>query len=59
MTINNFENHGVDRGVELMLRRRKEKDQPKLDVQKFNFFKLFSFLKRDFQIKIELSVKKK
>lgn len=59
MTINNFGNHGIDRGVELMLRRRKEKGQPKLDVEKFNFSKLFSFLKRDFEIKIELSVKNK
>lgn len=58
MTINNFENHGINRGVELMLRRRKEKDQLELNVKKFNFLKIFSFLKRDFTIKIELSVNK-
>lgn len=57
--INNSESHDINRGVELMLRRRKEKNQPEKNVEEFNFFKVFSFLKRDFSIKIELSVNKK
>lgn len=59
MSINNNENHNINRGVEIMLRRRKEKDQPKLDENKFNFLKTFSFFNREIYFKIELKIIKK
>ena len=59
MVINNSRDYDINRGTELMLRRRKVKNQPEKNVEKFNFLKVFSFLAREFSFKIELTVNKK
>jgi hypothetical protein len=58
-SINKNEDHGMNRGVELMLRRRREQDQPEVESKKFNFEKTFSLLNREIDFKIEFSVRKK
>lgn len=52
--INNSDNHQINRGIELMLRRRKKETNSELDKKVFNFEKLFSFFRREFLIKIEI-----
>lgn len=52
--INNSDNHQINRGIELMLRRRKKETDSELDKKVFNFEKLFSFFQREFLIKIEI-----
>ena len=50
-TINNAESPRVNRGVELLLRKRREKDEePKKDD--FWFSNRFSLLKREFTVQI-------
>jgi len=57
--LNKNEGHDMNRGVELMLRRRRELDQPELESKKFNFGKTFSLFSREIDFKIEFSIKKK
>jgi hypothetical protein len=57
--INNCNDQEINRGIELMLRRRKKEIQPELNKKMFDFEKLFSFFQREFLLKIELSEKKK
>jgi hypothetical protein len=57
--LNKNENHDINRGVELMLRRRREQDQPELESKKFNFGKTFSLFGREIDFRIELLIKKK
>lgn len=59
MSINKFEDHEINRGIELMLRRGKIENQPKSNEKKIIFLKIISFFKREFSIKIEFIVKKK
>ncbi len=59
-SINNFEHYEMNRGFDLLIRRkgRKPKD-PNLEDKKFSFEKVFSFFGRTFDFQIELLVKKK
>jgi len=45
--------------LKLMLRRRREQDQPELESKKFNFGKTFSLFGREIDFRIELLIKKK
>jgi hypothetical protein len=59
-TINNSNGNDINRGVELMLcKKRRENLEPKDESKKFSFGKLFSLLKRDIHFKIEIMVKNK
>jgi|Laugrespbdmm15dd_1035085.scaffolds.fasta_scaffold136731_2 hypothetical protein len=56
-SINKFDDHDVNRGAELMLRRRKKNSIPEqLQERKFNFGRVFSFLQREIKFNIELSI---
>jgi len=57
--LNKNEDHDINRGVELMLRGRGEKDQSELESKKFNFRKTFSLFEREIDFKIEFLIKKK
>ena len=60
MSINNSERYSINRGFELMLRKKGgEKKETKLTLRTFNFEKVFSFLKREIYFKIELDIMKK
>jgi hypothetical protein len=52
--INKFDDYNINRGVELLLRRRKEE----LRLRKFNFEKVITFFKKELHIKIEFFVNK-
>lgn len=58
-TLNKNEDHGMNRGVELMLRRRRELDQPEIESKKFNFGSIFSLFGREIDFKIEFLIRKK
>lgn len=58
-SINKFESHGINRGVELMLRRRGKRIPEELKERKFVFGKVFSFLEREIRFNFELSIIKK
>lgn len=58
-SINNSGNYGINRGVELILRKKGGKNQPKMEFEQFSFGKIFSFLKREIHFLIELKVIKK
>jgi len=49
----------MNRGVELMLRRRREQNQPELESKKFNFGKTFSLFGREIDFRIKFLIKKK
>ena len=57
--LNKNEDHDINRGVELMLRGRGEKDQSELESKKFNFIRTFSLFEREIDFKIEFLIKKK
>jgi len=59
MTINNNRDHDVNRGIELILKRRREKESSKLMSKKLNFEKIFSLFKREIKINFEVSILKK
>lgn len=59
MTINNNRDHDINRGVELILKRRREKENSKLKDKKINFEKIFSLFKREIKINFEISILKK
>lgn len=59
MTINNSRDHDINRGVELILKRRREKENSKLKDKKVNFEKIFSLFKREIKINFEISILKK
>lgn len=59
MSINNNRDHDINRGVELILKRRREKENSKLKNKKINFEKIFSLLKREIKINFEISILKK
>lgn len=58
-TLNKNEDHDMNRGVELMLRRRREQNQPELESKKFNFGKTFSLFGREIDFRIKFLIKKK
>ena len=58
-SINKFESHGINRGVELMLRRRGKHIPEELKERRFTFGRVFSFLKREIRFNFELSIIKK
>ncbi len=60
MSINNHRDHDINRGVELILkRRRREKNESKLVDKRISFDKVFSLFKREIQLKFEISFVKK
>lgn len=59
MSINNNEDHDTNRGIELILKRRREKENKKLIEKKFNFEKIFSLFKSQIQISFQILVVKK
>lgn len=60
VSINNHRDHDINRGVELILkRRRREKDESKLVDKRISFDKVFSLFKREIQLKFEISFVKK
>jgi len=60
VSINNSENYSINRGFELMLRKKgEEKVETKLISKTFNFEKVFSLLKREMHLKIEFDIMKK
>ncbi len=54
--INNSEHPGINRGVELLLRKRREKESPKTKQKKFSFCKTISLLKREILIDLNFSI---
>lgn len=58
-SINNSENYGINRGVELILRKKGGEKQPEFETNEFGFGKVFSFLRWEIHFKIELKVTKK
>lgn len=59
MSINNSENYSINRGFELMLRKKGgEKGETKLIPKTFNFEKVFSLFNREIFFKIELDIMK-
>ena len=55
-SINKNVDHDVNRGVELMLRRREKTVPEELQERKFRFGKVFSFFQREIRFSFELSV---
>ncbi len=58
-SINKNVDHDVNRGVELMLRRREKTVPEELSLQRFNFGKVFSLFQREIRFNFELSVIRK
>jgi hypothetical protein len=58
-TINNSGKTNINRGVELLLRKKGGEIQPELDSRQFSFGKMFSLFKQEIHFKIELRVSKK
>jgi len=58
-SINKNVDHDVNRGVELMLRRREKTVPEELSLQRFNFGKVFSLFQREIRFSFELSVIRK
>lgn len=57
--INKFENHDMNRGTELMLRRREKPFSEELQKRKFNFDRVFSLFQREIRFNFELSIIRK
>jgi hypothetical protein len=55
-SINKSGNHNINRGFELMLRRREKTVPEELQERKFRFGKVFSFFQREIRFSFELSV---
>lgn len=56
--INNSNTTEINRGIELMLRNRREKDSSKTNEKKFfSFCKTISLLKREIKIEFNFTVK--
>lgn len=58
-SINKNVDHDINRGVELMLRRREKTVPEELSLQRFNFGKVFSLFQREIRFNFELSVIRK
>lgn len=58
-TINKNMNYDLNRGIELMLRRRGKTKIEELQKGKFIINKVFSFLKREIKINFEFSIRNK
>jgi hypothetical protein len=58
-SINNLKDHGINRGVELILRRRVKEKKKNSGQKKFEFYKVFSFFKKEFHLRLELYLKEK
>jgi hypothetical protein len=58
-TINNSGKTNINRGVELLLRKKGGTNQPELDSRQFSFGKMFSLFKREIHFEIELRISKK
>lgn len=54
--INNSDHPEINRGVELLLRKRREKESPKIKQKKFSFCKTISLLKREILIDLNFSI---
>jgi hypothetical protein len=59
MTINNSRNHGINRGIELMLRKKGGEKKTKLESRFFSFDKVFSLFNREIYLQIRLDIMKK
>lgn len=59
MSINSSRNYGIDRGIELMLRKKGGKKKTKLNSRFFNFDKVFSLFGREIYFQIRLDIMKK
>ncbi len=58
-TINNSGRIDINRGVELILRKKGGTNKPELDSRQFSFGKMFSLFNREIHFKIEQKVIKK
>jgi hypothetical protein len=58
-SINRDMNHDLNRGIELMLRRREKTKTKELQKGKFIINEVFSFFKREIKINFELSIRNK
>lgn len=58
-SINNSENYDINRGVELMLRKKGGEKKSELTIKEFIFEKIFPFFKKEIKLRIELKVNKK
>jgi len=58
-SINRDMNHDLNRGIELMLRRREKTKTKELQKGKFIINQVFSFFKREIKINFELSIRNK
>lgn len=59
MSINSSRNYGIDRGIELMLRKKGGKKKTKSNSRFFNFDKVFSLFGREIYFQIRLDIMKK
>lgn len=59
MTINNDKNYGINRGFELMLRKKGGKTKPELKSRTFSFDKVFSLFNREIYLEFKLDIMKK
>lgn len=58
-SINRDMKHDLNRGIELMLRRREKTKTKELQKGKFIINEVFSFFKREIKINFELSIRNK
>jgi hypothetical protein len=58
-SINRDMKHDLNRGIELMLRRREKTKTKELQKGKFTINKVFSFFRREIKINFELSIRNK
>jgi hypothetical protein len=54
--INNSNTNEINRGVELMLRKKEGKKDSKTNSKEFGFCKIISLLKREIQIRFYISL---
>jgi|TARA_B100000035_G_scaffold158928_1_gene135507 hypothetical protein len=58
-SINNNDTSGVNRGVELILKKRRESKPKEIKKPFFSFLKMFSLFKREIKISFSIDVTKK
>lgn len=54
--INNSNTNEINRGVELMLRKKEGRKDPKTNLKKIGFCKIISLLKREIKISFYVSL---
>ncbi len=55
-SINNFDNDEINRGIELMLRRRKKSNEPKAKSKNLNLEKNFYLFRKKIHFIIDFSI---